>query len=89
MRPRLIRQHCPLAVSAQQLLKRAMQTYGLSARAYDHILNVARTIADLSGAESVNEQHLEEAVNYRTMVVTIGNKAGADQRKFSINISSS
>ena len=44
-----------------------MQKNGLSARAYDRILKVARTIADLSGAESVNEQHLSEAVNYRTL----------------------
>jgi magnesium chelatase family protein len=67
MTPRLIRQHCQLSVSAQQLLERAMQKYGLSARAYDRILKVARTIADLSGVENVNEQHLSEAVNYRTL----------------------
>ena len=67
MTPRLIRQHCQLAPSAQQLLERAMQKYGLSARAYDRILKVSRTIADLGGEEGVNEQHLSEAVNYRTL----------------------
>ncbi len=67
MTPRLIRLHCQLAASAQQLLEHAMQKYGLSARAYDRILKVARTIADLVGDESVNEQHLSEAVNYPTL----------------------
>ncbi len=67
MTPRLIRQHCQLAASTQQLLERAMQKYGLSARAYDRILKVARTIADLGGEANVNEQHLSEAVNYRTL----------------------
>lgn len=67
MTPRLIRQYCQLATSAQQLLERAMQKYGLSARAYDRILKVARTIADLAGEEGVNEQHLSEAVHYRTL----------------------
>ncbi len=67
MTPRLIRQHCQLAASAQQLLERAMQKYGLSARAYDRILKVSRTIADLSGVEQVSSDHIAEAVNYRTL----------------------
>jgi magnesium chelatase family protein len=64
---RLIRRHCRLEPSSQQLLERAMLKYGLSARAYDRILKVSRTIADLAGAEQINDQHISEAVQYRTL----------------------
>ena len=67
MTPRLIRKHCQLEASAQQMLERAITKYGLSARAYDRILKVSRTIADLEGIEQVAEQHISEAVNYRTL----------------------
>lgn len=67
MTPRLIRQHCQLAPVVQQLLERAITKYGLSARAYDRILKVSRTIADLEGAPHIGEQHLSEAVQYRTL----------------------
>lgn len=67
MTPRLIRKHCLLAPSSQTLLERAINKYGLSARAYDRILKVSRTIADLIGAEQVADEHLAEAVQYRTL----------------------
>jgi magnesium chelatase family protein len=67
MPPRLIRQHCRLEAASQQLLERAMLKYGLSARAYDRVLKVSRTIADLEGAERVSEAHISEAVQYRTL----------------------
>jgi magnesium chelatase family protein len=67
MTPRLIRRYCELASGPQNLLERAINKYGLSARAYDRILKVSRTIADLEGAETINESHLSEAVQYRTL----------------------
>src|SRR6185295_8691223 len=67
MSPRLIRKHCQLDAASQQLLERAIMKYGLSARAYDRILKVSRTIADLEGREQITEQHISEAVNYRTL----------------------
>ena len=67
MTPRLIRKHCQLAPPAQTLLERAINRYGLSARAYDRILKVSRTIADLDQAEQIVEKHISEAVNYRTL----------------------
>ncbi len=67
MTPRLIRKHCQLDPAAQQLLERAITKWGLSARAYDRILKVSRTIADLEGVEQVVEKHISEAVQYRTL----------------------
>lgn len=67
MSPRLIRKFCQLAPSSQSLLERAINKYGLSARAYDRILKVSRTIADLAGLEQIAEQHISEAVQFRTL----------------------
>jgi magnesium chelatase family protein len=67
MTSRLIRQHCVLQPDAQSLLKSAMEGLGLSARAHDRILRVARTIADLAGSERVEAAHVAEAVSYRTL----------------------
>ena len=62
-----IRIHCELSSEAERLLERAMQQQGLSARAHDRILKVARTIADLDGAESIASKHLSEAIQYRAL----------------------
>jgi magnesium chelatase family protein len=67
MTPRLIRKYCQLAPSSQTLLERAINKYGLSARAYDRILKVSRTIADLEGVDQLGDNHLAEAVQYRTL----------------------
>lgn len=62
-----IRQHCQLDKTAKDLLKRAMDHYQLSARAYDRILKVARTIADLEAKPSVGSEHIAEAIQYRCL----------------------
>ncbi len=67
MTPRLVRRHCALDSAPQSLLERAINKYGLSARAYDRILRVSRTIADLAGATLIDETHISEAVQYRTL----------------------
>ncbi|HMV84787.1 MAG TPA: YifB family Mg chelatase-like AAA ATPase [Blastocatellia bacterium] len=67
MTPRLIRKHCLLSQSSQSLLERAINKYGLSARAYDRILKVSRTIADLGGLDRIADEHISEAVQYRTL----------------------
>jgi magnesium chelatase family protein len=67
MAPRLIRKYCQLTPSSQQLLERAIMKLGLSARAYDRILKVSRTIADLDGIEQITDRHISEAVQYRTL----------------------
>lgn len=58
---------CTLRASDQQLLERAIDKLNLSARAYHRILRLARTIADLAGAEAIDTQHLTEAIGYRRM----------------------
>jgi len=67
MTTRQIRAHCELAADAERLLERAMQQQGLTARAHDRILKVARTIADLEAAEHLTVAHLAEAIQYRTL----------------------
>jgi magnesium chelatase family protein len=67
MTPRLIRKYCQLGSGTQSLLERAITKWGLSARAYDRILKVSRTIADLAGREQIAEPHISEAVQYRTL----------------------
>jgi magnesium chelatase family protein len=67
MRARDVHRHCVLDVDAQELLKAAMADLHLSARAYDRILKVARTIADLDGAASIAVDHVSEAVQYRSL----------------------
>lgn len=62
-----IRKFCALDQQSETLLERAMQRQGLSARAHDRILKVARTIADLDGAENISAVHLGEAINYRSL----------------------
>jgi magnesium chelatase family protein len=67
MTGRLIRKHCPLDAEGEGLLKSAMEDLGLSARAHDRILRVARTVADLGGSERIEQGHVAEAVGYRTL----------------------
>jgi len=67
MGTRQIRNYCELASDAERLLERAMQQQGLSARAHDRILKVARTIADLEGEAGLSVAHLAEAIQYRTL----------------------
>jgi len=67
METREIKEVCVLDLPGAELLKLAMQRFGLSARAYDRILKVARTIADLEGAENIRPEHLSEAIQYRSL----------------------
>lgn len=67
MTPRQIRKHCKLESTAETLLKSAMDEMGLSARAHDKILRIARTIADLDHSAEISAVHLSEAINYRTL----------------------
>jgi magnesium chelatase family protein len=64
---RLIKQYCEISSSGKKLLKIALEKLGLSARAYNKILKVARTIADLEGQEKIGNQHLSEAIQYRSL----------------------
>ena len=67
MSPKQIREYCALDAECEALLERAMFRQGLSARAHDRILKVARTIADLTGSETIVATHLSEAINYRSL----------------------
>ena len=59
--------HAQPSVGSKKLLENAMSRMGLSARAYDRILKVARTIADLDGADSIDTPHVAEAIQYRNL----------------------
>ena len=63
----MLRRFCPLTAEARALLDRAMDRLGLSARAYDRIIKVSRTIADLEGEEQIRPQHVSEAITYRSL----------------------
>lgn len=67
MSPKMVRKVCQISDEGITLLKSAMERLGLSARAYDRILKVARTIADLDGSENVELEHLAESINYRSL----------------------
>ena len=67
MGPRLIRKYCAIDDACQRLLEQAMTKRGLSARAYDRILKVARTIADLEGREKIVSTNISEAIQYRSL----------------------
>jgi magnesium chelatase family protein len=67
MPSRLVREVCAISDAGQILLKRSMEKLQLSARAYDRILKVARTIADLAGSENISIEHLAEAIQFRTL----------------------
>jgi magnesium chelatase family protein len=67
MSPNMVRKICKISDGGQALLKQAMEKLGLSARAYDRILKVSRTIADLAGTEEILLEHLAEAIHYRSL----------------------
>jgi magnesium chelatase family protein len=67
MSAQMVREICQISTAGQNLLKNAMERLNLSARAYDRILKVSRTIADLSGSADIQIEHLAEAIHYRSL----------------------
>lgn len=67
MQGKLIKKYCLLDKEAQEIIRMAISELGLSARAYDKILKVSRTISDLAGSEDIREEHVAEAVQYRSL----------------------
>lgn len=67
MSSKMMKEICYVGPVAATLLKNAMEKLSLSARAYDRILKVSRTIADLDGSEDIKPEHLAEAIHYRTL----------------------
>ena len=65
--PPLLEEHCKPDRKGARLLERAIESFGLSARAYSRILKVARTIADMDKSETIRSEHLAEAIQYRTL----------------------
>ncbi|HEX7320950.1 MAG TPA: YifB family Mg chelatase-like AAA ATPase [bacterium] len=74
MEAKAIRKYCPIDDESQNLLKTAIEKFGLSARAYDKILKVGRTIADLESSSSIKIQHIAEAIQYRSLDKDVWNK---------------
>ena len=68
---RQIKQHCSLGDDSQELIRIAMTELNLSARAYDRILKVSRTVADLAGSNDITPEHVSEAIQYRTFDRTL------------------
>ena len=67
MSHRQIKEFCALDDEGKELLKKAIDELGLSARAYDKILKISRTIADSEGSEKIKTEHLAEAIQYRSL----------------------
>jgi magnesium chelatase family protein len=67
MNSRHIRRFCTIDAESGLLLERAMDRFGLSARAHARILKIARTIADLEGCTDIRSTHVAEAIQYRTL----------------------
>ena len=67
MTSRQVRQYCRLNPSCQRMLRSSVEEMGLSARAHDKILRVARTAADIDGVAEIDEMHLAEAIGYRNL----------------------
>lgn len=72
MGPEEMRRYCELSEESAALMKDAFEAMGLTARSYDRILKVARTVADLDGSETIEPQHIAEAIQYRA--VNLGNR---------------
>ena len=72
MGPAEMRKYCELSEESAQLMKDAFEAMGLTARSYDRILKVARTVADLDGCDTIEPQHIAEAIQYRA--VNLGNR---------------
>ena len=72
MGPAEMRKYCSLSEESAQLMKNAFEAMGLTARSYDRILKVARTVADLDGCDTIEPQHIAEAIQYRA--VNLGNR---------------
>lgn len=75
MESKHLRTYCPIDNESLELLRRAITKLGLSARAYDRILKVSRTIADLDGTIDIHPQHVAEAIQYRNLDRTLWNVA--------------
>ena len=67
MSSKMLKEICVISIAGQNLLKKTMERLNLSARAYDRILKVARTIADLEGSGDIKIEHLAEAIQYRSL----------------------
>ncbi len=67
MTTRELRQHCPVDMPCQKMLEQSVDKLGLSARAHDKVLRVARTIADVDRADQIGVEHISEAINYRML----------------------
>ena len=67
MKPRHIRKYCRIDAGSQRLMEAAMNRLGLSARAYNRVLKVARTIADIEGCGPIATEHISEAIQYRSL----------------------
>jgi magnesium chelatase family protein len=67
MTSKLTREHCQLSDECRAIIEQAMNRMGLSARAYDRILRVSRTIADLEASADIQPYHLQEAITYRSL----------------------
>ena len=67
MENRHVEEFCRVESDGQTLLRQAVDALGLSARAYNKVLKIARTIADLAGSESIRSEHVSEAINYRSL----------------------
>ena len=69
MGPTELRYHCVLDDESAELMKDAFEAFGLTARSYDRILKVARTIADLDDSDRITADHIAEAIQYRTVEI--------------------
>ena len=67
MSSRLLRKHAAIDAEGERILRQAVSELGLSARAHDKVLRVARTIADLAGEDAISAMHLSEAIQYRRL----------------------